>query len=788
MRRSPAILAALAASGLGCAPTAPPPAPPLASTSRSEAPRPSLPDGRIAARDVVMTPWSMCVLLVDATVWCLGAQYDRTDRGVVHQMPIPAVDALVSAQDRTFALTKSGDVIGWGAPAADSGVPTSMKLSDAREIAASADTLCARFETEVRCFGTRDGSVETKSITATAISIRPSERCAATSTDVVCWDPRPTDAAGAGREVKRSIPDVVALAASTTLGCALTREGRVRCWRSRDVQEMELFGERSFRAIRGNENGICALPLRGAPVCAREVVEDPEGDRVAPFDEVMHSRRGVGSIALSRVGACFVDAGVVSCWGDFDGAAEPSPVDLGDLSSLRAARDARPGDAHTCVLGLDDAVRCWGENRTGQLGTGDTNARRGPERVPAFGSVSKLAVGPFMTCVVTKARGDDVGGRVLCSGGFADHRRSADCYMATPNKKSDACALTPKVVTSGAVDVVLGDDFGCVLDEDGGVRCWGRNDLGQLGSGDTEASEAPRTVVDASGAPLRGVARLVASDLHACAIHTSGTISCWGYDDPGEQGRELGAPPALTVATPLDTPKRVSSLGSRCYVLEGGEARCWGEAPGGQVSPTPQRVGVCDARAALDERCFLVDRGLLCADRASAAETATYTGPPFVAASMTAGRFCGVDAEHGVTCRTISSPVPEIGRALPLVRASGDASCGSDPPVETPVALFSSVSVSARGARSRALDPAEAKILLDSAGAAAVGDCTEGQSVLDVDVSDVRGRSRVSLEIYGPPCEIMSVVTGSRRFVGLTPEARKLARELGTALKRPPAD
>ena len=48
--------------------------------------------------------------------------------------------------------------------------------------------------------------------------------------------------------------------------------------------------------------------------------------------------------------------GSVRCWGDNRFGQLDVPVDLGQVSAIRA------GANHTCVIVADDAVRCWGGN------------------------------------------------------------------------------------------------------------------------------------------------------------------------------------------------------------------------------------------------------------------------------------------------------------------------------------------------------------------------------------------------------------------------------------------
>ncbi|MFB6241019.1 MAG: hypothetical protein ABEJ46_05620 [Gemmatimonadota bacterium] len=51
----------------------------------------------------------------------------------------------------------------------------------------------------------------------------------------------------------------------------------------------------------------------------------------------------------------------------------PDPP-LADLDGRRSA-------AHTCAVGRDDSLLCWGDNARGQLGDGTTAGRASPEPV-----------------------------------------------------------------------------------------------------------------------------------------------------------------------------------------------------------------------------------------------------------------------------------------------------------------------------------------------------------------------------------------------------------------------
>ncbi len=164
---------------------------------------------------------------------------------------------------------------------------------------------------------------------------------------------------------------------------------------------------------------------------------------------------------------------------------------------------------HTCALTTTGGVKCWGYNYYGQLGDETTANRYTPV------DVSGLA--------------------------------------------------------SGVTAISVGDYYGCVLTTNGGVKCWGYNNKGQLGDGTTINRSTP---VDVSGL-TSGVTAITAGDNHACALTTSGGVKCWG-------NVYLGDGTATSHNTPVDVSGLTSGVTAInagrqiCAVTTNGGAKCWG--------------------------------------------------------------------------------------------------------------------------------------------------------------------------------------------------------------------
>ncbi|MEI2654458.1 MAG: hypothetical protein V9G12_20320, partial [Microthrixaceae bacterium] len=87
-----------------------------------------------------------------------------------------------------------------------------------------------------------------------------------------------------------------------------------------------------------------------------------------------------------------------------------------------------------------------------------------------------------------------------------------------------------------------------------GVWCWGANDRGQLGVGDTTDRSAPTPVPG-----LVGVTDLSVGEGHACAVGATG-LQCWGGNDAGQLGNGSVIASSTPVAVPVTSPVEVVAM------------------------------------------------------------------------------------------------------------------------------------------------------------------------------------------------------------------------------------
>ena len=234
------------------------------------------------------------------------------------------------------------------------------------------------------------------------------------------------------------------------------------------------------------------------------------------------------------------DTGGASGTGDESGpTSETTGACITDCAAPHVLARVVAGSGCTCALWEDGGFRCWGsapDYCTGwgmanifSIGDDETPASVGD--VPAGFTLTDLAIGGVTSCAVTSA------GTVRCWGQSNAEGALGRGDVQAMEARSGASDAVDVDLGADAVSVVVGHKFGCALTAQRSVRCWGRNDRGQLGYGHTENigdDEPPAAAGDVSlGGEVR---QLTAAAAHVCALLVSGQVRCWGYGGANENG------------------------------------------------------------------------------------------------------------------------------------------------------------------------------------------------------------------------------------------------------------
>ncbi|MGH7589772.1 MAG: RCC1 domain-containing protein, partial [Gemmatimonadota bacterium] len=270
--------------------------------------------------------------------------------------------------------------------------------------------------------------------------------------------------------------------------------------------------------------------------CAEDVADGPDG---LPLASISAGFRHTCAVASDGQAYCwgFNNAGQLGDGNGGTGSAIPVPVN-GEL----AFQSISAGGFHTCGLTVGGAAHCWGDNSSGQLGDDGLGSNSDvPVAVVGGHTFESISAGRLHTCGVTTA------GPAYCwgnngSGSLGDGNGGID-------NDSDIPVLV--LVVSAFESISAGDFHTCGVATLGNAYCWGFNEEGQLGKGDsgfTTGSDVPVLV-----AGEHSFEAISGGNRHSCGVADGGEGYCWGENDLGQLGDG-------NAGTDSDTPVRVAGL------------------------------------------------------------------------------------------------------------------------------------------------------------------------------------------------------------------------------------
>ena len=337
--------------------------------------------------------------------------------------------------------------------------------------------------------------------------------------------------------------------------------------------------------LAAGEDHTCAIDADGAVWCwgTGNSGQLGTGQTVNRWQPFITDSLGVGRTAIDITAGgdhtCAVlDDGTVSCWGanaygqlgDGTNTLRSSPTQTLPLGRPAVAVEASMFS--TCALLDNGSVSCWGRNHQGQLGRGFSNASGdnfpNPPALtlPMPGGLKVVAIdiSHYMKCGVLED------GSIACWGAYGGGN--------TPSLKTFFGAANP------AKDVATGRWSACALMRNGSVNCWGEGFLGTGGAGQTAN---PGAIWPNLGTGRTAV-QLELGRYHNCAILDDDSVKCWGKDDYGQMGNGAGQNNAITPSSVSFASGRVArdiiaGHWHTCVAMQTNEIYCWGDGKNGKL-------------------------------------------------------------------------------------------------------------------------------------------------------------------------------------------------------------
>ncbi len=426
--------------------------------------------------------------------------------------------------------------------------------------------------------------VEVQNITqAQDISLGQSHSCAVLADGKInCWGYGQTGQLGNGGTLNSSVPvevSGVANAMKVSLGnshaCAVLSDGKVNCWgeggygklgnnsTSNSTVPVEVTGITDAIGITLGNGHSCALLSSGKVNCwgqngIKQLGNNSSSDSFIPV-EVFGLTNAVDIVAGAGHTCAILSTGKVSCWGQNNNGqlgnnsiiTSSAPV---EVSNINNAVRLSLGDSHSCALLATGKINCWGHGTYGELGNNSNVNSLLPVEVSGISNSVEIASGSSRTCTILSSGTIKCWGPKLADAALASYhslngflglaKNDALCFILSDRRVQ--CAgygellgisvadsakhytlnqTTPIIGLSSVTKIQAGGTHFCALTSGGNLSCWGQNDNGQLGVGNTNSYSQKQDILIGSNEKIIDFAMAYDS---TCAATEARDVYCWG--------------------------------------------------------------------------------------------------------------------------------------------------------------------------------------------------------------------------------------------------------------------
>jgi alpha-tubulin suppressor-like RCC1 family protein len=530
-------------------------------------------------------------------VWCWGSneksQLGSDSPNATFDAPVPVdtearFHSIAAALDSTCGTTIAGALMCWGSPEhgalGPSGSAELVNVVDDsqgwRNVTMGRSHVCALSNERLFCYGDNDHGALGRG-TYTPSRVLPPEPIAITGSSFL------------------------AIAAGDDHTCALTKSTEQAsvetwCWGSNSFGELgqgtvarklvptrvKLQGK--AEEIVAGDDHTCARvtlePNNKAVYCWGLNVHEqavPQGPTPSVGEPLLVSSEEVAQLAAGRSHTCIRlrSNNAVTCWGSDENG------QITNLSMLPSSKFIAAGGDMTCSIADDGILSC-----RGRLDDLDDDLNLGIETMHIWHSVS---IGTSSVIGVVTGTGTSVD--VI---GFG-----RPCELGQGSSPTAIPMDDPVLLAGGRMPGVrvtaahAGGHHSC-LQYDDEAKCMGDNTQGQLGTVDTSESCSNVSSViplGQAGAPFTERQIVAAAD-HTCALLSDGKLKCWGNNDVGELGMPLGQRLPTPVYETWNWKSITAGRVHMCGISASGDVFCWGEnqygaiGDGSHFAPKPVQV------------------------------------------------------------------------------------------------------------------------------------------------------------------------------------------------------
>ena len=223
--------------------------------------------------------------------------------------------------------------------------------------------------------------------------------------------------------------------------------------------------------------------------------------------------------------------------GTFSQSNVPVAVSTSGVLAGKTIKQISVGSRHVCAVASDDRAYCWGMNSSGQLGNNSTSNANVPVAVSTSGvlagkTIKQITASDFHTCAIASD------GEAYCWGGNTDGQLGNN---STNQSNVPVTVLPPQ----GAIPLLGGQfkqisaeggNRTCAIAYGDRAYCWGEGRYGGLGNNSTTNSRRPVAVSMSGVLAGKTIKQISSGAYRTCVIASDNQIYCWGRNNHGQFG------------------------------------------------------------------------------------------------------------------------------------------------------------------------------------------------------------------------------------------------------------